>query len=52
MNNDNEMPSVRINITLPKETLEVLKEICKEEERTRSNVIKRAIERYKTENSK
>ena len=48
MNNDNDMtPSVRINITLPEDTFEKLKKICEEEDRTRSNVIKRAIEHYK-----
>jgi len=49
MDNDNEdmSPSVRINITLPDEIYEKLKEICDKEDRTMSNVIKRAIERYK-----
>ena len=43
----NDMVAKRINITLPEETFEKLKQICKKEDRTRSNVIKRLIENYK-----
>lgn len=39
--------SRRVNITLPEETFKMLEKIAKEEDRTWSNVIKRAIERYK-----
>ncbi len=42
-----EMPAVSINITLPEETFDKLKEICKDEDRTCSNFIKRLIESYK-----
>jgi len=47
MDTINEMASVRINITLPEEVYKKLKQIAKEEDRPVSNVIKRAIERYK-----
>ena len=46
MNTDSDMGAIRINITLPEETLTKLKEICKKEDRTRSNVLKRLIEAY------
>ena len=47
MNNEGDiMGAVRINITLPGETLDKLKKICKKEDRTRSNVLKRLIEAY------
>ena len=38
--------AVRINITLPKDTFKKLETICKNEDRPRSNVIKRMIENY------
>ena len=47
MNTNNEMAAIRLNITLPEETVEKLKKICEDEDRTRSNVIKRLIENYK-----
>jgi len=46
MDNNNEMVSRRINITLPEETFDKLKDMAKKEDRTWSNIIKRAIERY------
>jgi metal-responsive CopG/Arc/MetJ family transcriptional regulator len=46
MNNVNDMAAIRINITLPEETFNKLKNICKESDRNRSNIIKRLIENY------
>ena len=46
MDSNNEMPTVRINVTIPKETYDKLEEIEKRTDRTRSNVIKRLIEKY------
>ena len=46
MDNNNEMPAVRINITLPEETFEKLEKICKTSDRPRSNIIKRLIDNY------
>jgi len=37
----------RINITLPKETLEKLKKAAKEENRNLSNMVAQMIEQYK-----
>lgn len=46
MDNNNEMAAIRLNITLPEETFNKLEHLCKEGDRTRSNIIKRLIENY------
>lgn len=40
------MAYTRLNITIPKETLEKLKKIAKEEKRSLSNMITYLVEKY------